>query len=209
MNHKVLAIIGLAIILAASGGVVAATSGNQKPADKTDKPAAADGYDDTDEYDADFNADTDPEEVISDDGAEDVTVFEDVDEQSDATNAAPTSYDGTVEPSVPYEEQRVTATLSIQFVVDHSTGAETSARVVFGESYQYCYAAFDADKHFEICLEPASGKVRKGTYRIYNNVVAVEYDDGVGSEYEILNDENGNLTHVIVNYGDYDVYFAV
>ena len=79
---------------------------------------------------------------------------------------------------------------------------------MFGEDYKYCYAAFDADKTFEMCLDPTAGTIRKGTYEIYGNVVSVVYEDGSGSEYDILTDESGNITHVIVNYGDYAVYFG-
>ncbi len=206
MNYKVIAIVGLAAVLAVSGGVIAATSSdNENQSKSADTSSSA----------AEVDSST------SDDGADEYSVPEDYIEASDTisdlpepeaeteeTNAIPTSYDGTVEPSVPYEEQLISASMTVKFVVDHSTGAEAPPRVVFGEGYSYCYAAFDSDGTFEMCIDPASGAIRTGTYRLYDNIVAVQYSDGVASEYDILTDEYGNITHIIVNYGDYDVYFG-
>ena len=78
-----------------------------------------------------------------------------------------------------------------------------------GEDYAVCYLVFSEKKTFEMCLDPASGSIRTGTYEIYDDVVSVSFDDGGGSEYDLLFDEDGNITHVIVNYGDYDVYFSM
>ncbi len=203
MNPKVIAIVGLSVALAVSGGVIAATSNASKPikrantaptvvADTVDDPT--DGY-----YDNGWE-----ESFPAEDPVTDITEYI----PNDEGDSVPTGYEDHAEPSVPYEEQLITAAMSVQYVVDHSTGAETSPRVVFGESYSYCYASFDSDKRFEMCLDPASGMIRKGTYAIYGDVVSITYDDGTGSEYDILTDEDGNITHIIVSYGDYDVYFG-
>lgn len=202
MNNKVIAIIGLAAAIAVSSGVVAITSDNVKQNKQADKTSAA------------TSAYTDPIEDTPDDVIEGSTQIVDFtegipEETETEANAAPTGSDSTVEPSVPFEEQIISETMTVKFIVDHSTGAEASPRVVFGEGYTYCYAAFDSDKSFEMCLDPASGAIRRGTYQIYDDIIAVEYDDGVASEYDILTDEYGNITHIIVNYGDYNVYFGV
>lgn len=199
MSRKVIAIIGMALALAVSGGVIAFINDKNPQQNQTDATTTA----------------SDPTTVevadLTEEIPEDMTIDIEIDESEfveDTTedDSLPTSAD--VEPSVPYEEQIINASMSIQYVVDQSTGAQESARVVFGEDYKYCYAAFDADKTFEMCLDPTAGTIRKGTYEIYGNVVSVVYEDGSGSEYDILTDESGNITHVIVNYGDYAVYFG-
>jgi len=198
MNKKVLVVVGLAIILAVSGGVIALTTQNSpQPGNTNQTDASQVSSDPTNSSDIDVDETDHPTDV----SVEDLT---------DATKSdtVPTDTDATVDPSVPFEEQIVSASMSVQYVVDHSTGAEASPRVVFGPDYNYCYVAFNTDKSFEMCVDPASGMIRKGTYQIYGDVVSVEYDDGVGSEYDILTDEYGNITHVIVNYGDYDIYFG-
>lgn len=207
MNKKVIAVVGLAFLLAVSGGVIALNADNNPQKTKDNTASTTASYDYTENIGGDVVED-DTEEIIFD-----VTLPDIEDETEEVAtelddSPIPTGYDGTVEPSVPYEEQIISASMTIQFVVDHSTGAEESPRVAFGESYKYCYASFDSDKSFEMCLDPAAGTVRRGTYAIYGNIVSVEYEDGVGSEYDILTDEYGNVTHVIVNYGDYDVYFG-
>lgn len=203
MNNKVIAIIGLAAAIAVSSGVIAITSDNSKQNNKADSTSAAtSAYIDTS---ADFPAEIDDSSVPVIDFTEDGDIPAEIETQA---NDLPTGSDSTVEPSVPFEDQIISDTMTVKFVVDHSTGAEASPRVVFGEAYTYCYAAFDSGKSFEICLDPASGAIRTGTYQIYGDIIAVEYDDGVASEYDILTDEEGNITHIIVNYGDYNVYFG-
>ena len=208
MNHKVLAIIGLSLTLAISGGVVAATSENVKNKPLPVRPTTSETTvsQNNGEISGNGNAD-DPADGID---ATDENGFpiEEITEPETEPEELPTGYDGDVEPSESFEEQLISASMTVKYVVDHTTGAQTSPRVVFGEYYTYCYAAFSEDKRFEICLDPTSGELRKGSYTIYGNIVSVVYDDGVGSEYELLTDEEGNITHVIVNYGNYDVYFG-
>ena len=209
MNHKVIAIVALSAALAISGGVVAATSENIKTKPSTAKPtivetAPAD-VDGTQNGEGNY---VDPDDTVdmTDENGLPVTEPE---EQPTEPLELPTDYESEVEPSESYEKQLITASMTVKYVVDHSTGAQVSPRVVFGAAYTYCFAAFNEDGSFEICLDPTSGAIRKGTYAIYGKVVSVVYSDGVGSEYELLTDETGKITHIIVNYGDYDVYFGV
>ena len=210
MNKKIIAVIVMAVIIAGSGGVIALTAGNNSDNKKASSSvsstesaadsSAAEG-DDTSTVDDSMPDDSSAVQTESPEDGTDADVTE-------AASAAAAT-EGNTESAAPHEGQSISGTMSIQFVVDHSTGAEASPRVAFGANYAYCYIAFSDDKTFEMCIDPASGAIRKGTYQVYDDVVSVVYDDGVGSEYDILYDDAGNISHVIVNYGDYDVYFAL
>ena len=206
MSKKVIAIVALAAAIAVSSGVIAFTGSNQKNNPST-APTSATASVDNGSVDTDDSSDAeilDPPELDPSDFVEETYPEEEM-----TAPELPTSYDESIEPSVPYEEQIISTTMSIKYVVDHSTGAETSPRVAFGKDYNYCYAAFSSDKSFEMCVDPSSGMILHGTYAIYGNVVSVQYDNGLGAEYDILNDENGDITHIIVSHGDYDIYFGV
>lgn len=211
MNKRVLVIVGLALIIAVSGGVVALNSGNNNDKNKADASSSTASEVDNGSGSQEPHDNT-PDNGSSEpfvDGTTDVETNTDADfiEETQVVEA-PTTYDGTVEPSVPYDEQIISDTMSVKFVVDNRTGAEASPRVVFGADYESCYIAFSPNKTFEMCIDPTSGSTRTGRYEIVNDIVSVTYDDGTGSEFDILVDEMGNITHVIVNYGDYSVYFG-
>lgn len=211
MNKRVLVIVGLALVIAISGGVVALNAGNNTEKNKSNASSATssevdNGGDSQDEQDnAPDNESSDPlvDEATTDETNTDADFTEETQEVQ-----APTTFDGTVEPSVPYDEQIISDTMNVRFVVDNRTGAEVSPRVVFGADYESCYIAFSPNKTFEMCIDPTSGTTRSGQYEFFNDIVSVTYDDGTGSEFDILVDEVGNITHVIVNYGDYSVYFG-
>lgn len=209
MSKKVLAIVALAAVIAVSSGVIAFTGGSKKPNQANTDATTTSAVDNGSGNPAD--PDDPSEEEIIDLPELDPSDFEDETYSVEESQAPelPTSYPESVEPSVPYEEQIISATMSIKYVVDHSTGAETSPRVAFGKDYNYCYAAFNSDKSFEMCVDPSSGAILHGTYAIYGNVVSVEYDNGLGAEYDIISNEDGEITHVIVSHGDYDIYFGV
>ncbi len=159
MNKRVLVIVGLALIIAVSGGVVALNSGNSNDKNKADASSSTasevdsgSGSQDTQDSTPD-NGSTEPfvDETI------DVETNTDADftEETQAVQT-PTTYDGTVEPSVPYDEQIISDTMSVKFVVDNRTGSEASPRVVFGADYESCYIAFSPNKTFEMCIDPTS-----------------------------------------------------
>lgn len=209
MSKKILVVVGMALIIAVSGGVIALNSNHKDTNKQSASSSAIASSDENIGNDISEGSDNSSSDVITEDESTDENVT-DNDENFDETQAveAPTSYDGTVEPAVPYDEQIISDTMYIKFVVANSTGAEASPRVVFGKEYDACYIAFSPNKTFEMCVDPVSGDTRSGTYEIVNDIVSVTYDDGTGSEYDILVDEAGSITHVIVNYGDYRVYFG-
>ena len=93
-------------------------------------------------------------------------------------------------------------------VIDHTTSELCTVREVFGSMHNQCYLSFGADGSLELCLNPAAGEIRKGVYKVYSDVISVEYDDGSGSEFDLVADGFGGVEYIIVNYGDYDVYFG-
>ena len=213
MSKKLLVIVGLAIAIAVSGGVVALNSGSSGSSGASSLTEESGVDDHGDEVLEDDAVDESSDEAVDEESDVDSDTdaepdLEEASESASSSSPAPVSADATVEPSVPIEEQILAKSLSIQFVVDHSTGVEASPRVVFGESCDVCYITFFDDQTFEMCIDPASGSTQTGTYRIIGDLVSVTYLDGKSSDYTILADESGNLTHVIVNYGDYDVYFG-
>lgn len=100
-------------------------------------------------------------------------------------------------------------TYRIRRVYDHTVGGEVTAREVFGKLYSYCSLTFADDGTFELCINPNSGETRRGTYMVYDDVISAEYDDGVGTEFRIITDGSGEIDSILVNYGDYDVYFGL
>lgn len=95
----------------------------------------------------------------------------------------------------------------VERVYDHVRRSESSPREVFGRSYSSCYLLF-RDGYFELCVNPSSGEIRRGTYHIFDDVISVRYDNGTGTEFNIVTNSSGGIESIIVNYGDYDVYFG-
>lgn len=198
MSKKIVAIVGLAAAIAVSTGVITFTSGHKRgtdgdpvgretasyTADATEEP-----YDGVDQDDYD---NTDPV---------DFTASEDVTEGQPAADPG-----GDVNG---YSDDIVSVeSYNISRIVDHTTGAEVTAREVFGKLYYYCYLAFRSDGSFEMCLNPVADELRTGTYKIYGDVISVEYSDGAGSEFDVISDSSGGIDYIVVSYGDYDVYFG-
>lgn len=99
---------------------------------------------------------------------------------------------------------------SIGKIIDHTTGEEVQGRVVFGKGFKADenYIKFNADGYFEIYLTGYLNEVKKGEYTQYDNVIYVEFEDGKAAEYDVEYTENGIISHIMVNYGDYDIYFS-
>lgn len=104
----------------------------------------------------------------------------------------------------------VTTEFSIEQVVDHTTDEIVQPRVVFGSGYNPYenYIKFSTDGDFEIYFTGFSNEVVYGTYTEYDDVIYVEYEDKTAAEYDIIHNSDGIISHIIVNYGDYDVYFS-
>ena len=104
----------------------------------------------------------------------------------------------------------VYSTFVISRVVDHTTGQDVQPRVVFGSGYKEgdSYIKFDTKGHFEMFFSGYFNKVKTGTYAEHGDVIYVVYDNGSAVEYDIQYNEDGIITYIKVNYGDYDVYFS-
>lgn len=99
---------------------------------------------------------------------------------------------------------------SIGRIVDHTTGEEVQGRVVFGKGFNQDenYIKFNADGYFEIYLSGYLNEVTKGNYTKYDDIIYVEFEDGRAAEYDVEYTENGIISYIMVNYGDYDIYFS-
>ena len=103
-----------------------------------------------------------------------------------------------------------TTVFSIEQVIDHTTGQLTQPRVVFGSGYVSSdnYISFDSNGNFEMYLSGYSNNTTVGTYTEHDDFIFVEFEDGTAVEYEIRHNDDGVITYIIVNYGDYDIYFS-
>ncbi len=152
--------------------------------------AVTQSQEDEQEYYEDYLSQTD---ALVDDNTEDSTQFAPSDEQlSDNT------------------EDIVTTEFSIEQVVDHTTDEIVQPRVVFGSGFNKYenYIRFSTDGAFEIYFTGFSADVIYGTYTEYDDVIYVEYDDGTAAEYDIIRNDSSIISHIAVNYGDYDIYFS-
>lgn len=104
----------------------------------------------------------------------------------------------------------VTTNFTIERIVDHTTGEEVSGRVVFGKSFNQDanYIVFDSNGNFEINLSGYLDEAKKGKYTEYGNIIYVEFEDGKAAEYNVKYTDDGIISYIVVNYGDYDVYFS-
>lgn len=103
-----------------------------------------------------------------------------------------------------------TTEFRISRVVDHTTGDVVQPRVVFGSGFNTNenYITFDTAGKFEMYFSGFSDTTRSGNYTDYGDIIYVEYTDGKAAEYDLVRDENDRIIYIVVNYGDYDVYFA-
>jgi hypothetical protein len=201
MNKKILVIVGLAAVIAVSAGVISMTGDSfERGSDFTRSATEA------------FEPVSDETPAISDqtDGADVTeTPVEDtvVTEETEAPQDEPTLEPGNDVNN--YQDELVSvSSYSVRRVIDHTTGEECTPREIFGKQYYLCRLSFYSDGRLELLLNPSSDDLREGRYSIYDDVVSVLYGDGSGAEYTILTDENGEIGSIVVNYGDFDVYFG-
>ncbi len=196
MNRKIIVIVALAAVLAAGVGVYSAShSGTSLDGEK--------------EYDLTAAADNAADDAVEEDAI--ATVIEgetyDSDVEESIVNEALSTID--VEDTAPdYADEIVSTTFRVKRTVDHTTGEEVSPRVVLGTGYAQCYIKFDTDGNFELFIDASSGKIKQGTYELFDSIISVTYGDGIGTEYDIISDDFETIAYIIVNYGDYDVYFG-
>lgn len=202
MTKKWLAVVGLAAVIAVSGGVIAIT-GNQSHSGGTEPSVPAISYTDDQQDDTDDNVDTDDVTEVSDETeADDPVTATEKDDKKEDNDPVVSDVNG-------YSDDLITTTsFSIARIIDHTDGSECTPREVFGKLYYYCYLSFKSNGEFELCINPSSGDILTGEYCLYDDVISIEYADGTGSEYTIISDNEGGVDYIIVNYGDYDVYFV-
>ena len=70
------------------------------------------------------------------------------------------------------------------------------------------YIKFNADGYFEIYLTGYLDKVTKGKFTEYDDIIYVEFEDGKAAEYDVEYTDAGLISYIMVNYGDYDIYFS-
>lgn len=209
MSRKVLVIVGLAALVAASTGVAFASNHHGKKSDDNISPtvAVADAPVDED------TASSDSDAVNIDTTGETVTPSESSD--SVATEA----YDGPlidghpIEPSYPQEElpesqASLNDSYTIKRVVDVESGEDVSPQVALGKFFSECYLNTYTDGTVEICLNPNTGEVKKGVYSIYNDILYVSYGDDRIEKYPIIYTDNAVVDSIIVTDGPYDYYFG-
>ena len=144
-------------------------------------------------------------DVTEDDVSDGGNVSEDVTEDENVTEFVPS------DENLSDNTGDVTTTnFEIEYIIDHTTSQQVSPRVVFGSSYNVAdnYIKFDSNGSFEMYLSGYFNNTKKGTYKLYDNVISVNYDDGTASEYDVTYTDSGVISYIIVNYGDYDVYFS-
>jgi hypothetical protein len=198
MNKKIIAIVGLAALIAVSGGVISMTGdsfvrGTDFTRDST--VVSTDTATPTD-WDIPETNPAPPEETDSSetDSPEQVQTDAYIDPGNDVNH---------------YQDELVSvSSYSVKRVIDHTTDEDCTPREIFGKLYYYCRLSFYSDGKVELLLNPASDDLRTGRYSIYDDVVSVIYDDGSGAEFTILTDDIGEISYIVVNYGDFDVYFG-
>ncbi|MBR2715618.1 MAG: hypothetical protein IKB73_05370 [Ruminococcus sp.] len=103
-----------------------------------------------------------------------------------------------------------TTKFSIDRIVDHTINEVVQPRVVFGSGYVSTdnYIKFDSNGNFEMYLSGYNNNVTSGKYTEYYDTIYVEYTDGTAAEYIVEYDSSGTIGYIVVNYGDYDIYFS-
>lgn len=103
-----------------------------------------------------------------------------------------------------------TTNFSIGRIVDHTSGEEVQGRVVFGKGFNQSenYIKFNENGYFEIYLTGYLDEAKKGKYTEYDDIIYVEFEDGKAAEYDVEYTDSGLISYIMVNYGDYDIYFS-
>lgn len=104
----------------------------------------------------------------------------------------------------------VTTKFTIERVYDLSLQQEVQPRVVFGTGYKQSdnYIKFDTNGNFEMYLSGYLSTTTVGTYKEYDGFIYVEFENGTAAEYDIVYDDAGLISYIIVDYGEYEIYFS-
>lgn len=146
------------------------------------------------------------EEFLDEDMSGEEYIIDDSEESEESRNDYTPSDD-----SLSDNTSSITTTkFTISKVVDHTTSQQVQPRVVFGSGFNSNdnYIRFDSNGNFEIYFSGYFNDKTTGVYTAYDDIIYVEYTDGSAAEYDIIRGEDDIIKYIIVNYGDYDVYFA-
>ena len=104
----------------------------------------------------------------------------------------------------------VTTKFTIERVYDLSLQQEVQPRVVFGTGYKQSdnYIKFDTNGNFEMYLSGYLSTTTVGTYKEYDGFIYVEFENGTAAEYDIVYGDAGLISYIIVDYGEYEIYFS-
>ncbi|MBE6823813.1 MAG: hypothetical protein E7513_00550 [Ruminococcaceae bacterium] len=191
----IIPILSVLIVAGAATGVYFYSQSNTDIDEKvTETPAVEE------DFDGFMDEDLDEEDYIFDD----VDTVEE-DKKDDLDEFVPS------DDSLSDNTDEVTSTnFSIEKIVDHTNGEQVQPRVVFGSGFNINdnYIRFDTDYNFELYISGYLNSTTKGTYTQYDDVIYVEYEDGTSAEYDVTYTTEGVISHIVVNYGDYDIYFS-
>lgn len=104
----------------------------------------------------------------------------------------------------------VTTKFTIERVYDLDLQQEVQPRVVFGTGYKDSdnYIKFDNGGNFEMYLSGYLSKTTFGTYELYDDYIFVEFENGTAAEYDIVYDDSGVVSYIIVDYAEYEIFFS-
>ena len=208
MSRKALVIVGLAALLAATGGVAFASGGGQQP--PVSSSAVSEQTNDT----YSDNSDDSPYDEDTQDDSNDVVEQSDTDVEaaddgvsSDMENTEPETEAQDDDTSYPVDKQLI-ADFSVIRVIDHNTSDPVAPQMVFGKYYNSCFFRLYDDDSFEICTSPSTGTIDTGSYTVEDENLIAEYDNGKTASYKILFDDSGDIETLIDASGKYIVYFG-
>ena len=149
------------------------------------------------------------EQYLDEDMGDEEYIVDDDDEETKATEKSE-GYIPSDSNLADNTSEIATTNFTIGRIVDHTTGEEVQGRVVFGKGFNEAenYIKFNADGYFEIYLTGYLDKVTKGKFTEYDDIIYVEFEDGKAAEYDVEYTDAGLISYIMVNYGDYDIYFS-
>lgn len=149
------------------------------------------------------------EQYLDEDMGDEEYIVDDDDEETKATEKSE-GYIPSDSELADNTSEIATTNFTIGRIVDHTTGEEVQGRVVFGKGFNETenYIKFNADGYFEIYLTGYLDKVTKGKFTEYDDIIYVEFEDGKAAEYDVEYTDAGLISYIMVNYGDYDIYFS-
>ncbi len=149
------------------------------------------------------------EQYLDEDMGDEEYIIDDEKEETKATEKAE-GYIPSDSDLADNTSEIATTNFTIGRIVDHTTGEEVQGRVVFGKGFNEAenYIKFNADGYFEIYLTGYLDKVTKGKFTEYDDIIYVEFEDGKAAEYDVEYTDAGLISYIMVNYGDYDIYFS-